>query len=248
MASPALTSALRRVDAVFGGMTAPAEGCAYCYGEEHLALLAVPGAPLGDDLLGSFFHEVPSHFPDHPAVVRRLLPEVFARLAAGRVDGMGFMPTGLGRVAWQKWPAEQAAAIAGFLDTWWRETLADPAPRQDVNAVWELSVDFHQAVAPLLDVWAAAPRGGVEEQHLADFVERWIDDLLWDQVIGWSADESLLDQLRGWLVGHAVDRLAGHPDPLLVRKVALLALGEEERDAAFAELVAPAGRGGPAAT
>ncbi|MFB7362809.1 hypothetical protein [Streptomyces hydrogenans] len=241
MASPALTSALRRVDAVFGGMTAPAEGCTYCYGEADLALLAVRGAPLGDGLLGPFFHEVPSHFPDHPAVVRRLLPEVFARIAAGRADDMGYMPTGLGRVAWREWPAEQAAAIAGFLDVWWRETLADPAPPQDVNAVWELSVDFHQAVAPLLDVWAAAPRGGVEDRHLADFVDRWTDDLLWDYVIGWPADESLLDELRAWLVEHAPARLAGHPDPLLLRKVVLLALGEEERQAAYEELIASAG-------
>ncbi|MEU2549550.1 hypothetical protein ABZ618_29675 [Streptomyces roseolus] len=240
MASPALTAALRRVDAVFGGMTAPAEGCTYCYGEADLALLAVPRAPLGDDLLGPFFHEVPGHFPDHPAVVRRLLPEVFARLAAGRASDMGHLPTGLGRVAWREWPAEQAAAIAGFLDAWWRETLADPASSHDVDAVWELSVDFQQAVAPLLDVWAAAPRGGVEDRRLAAFVDGWIEDLLWDHVVGWPADESLLDELRAWLVEHAPARLAGHPDPLLARKVALLALGEEERWPAYSKLVAGA--------
>ncbi|MFI8419756.1 hypothetical protein [Streptomyces sp. NPDC085479] len=241
MASPALTAALRRVDAVFGGMTAPADGCAYCYGEDGLAPLAVPGALLGDDLLGSVFHEVPDHFADHAAVVRRILPEVFAVLADGRFSGMGFMSTGLGRVAWREWPAEQASAIEGFLDVWWRETLADPAPVHGVNAVWELSVDFHQAVAPLLDAWAAAPRGGIEDRHLADFADQWVQDLLTDYVIGWPADESLLLELQAWLVEHVPDRLAGHPDPLLARKVALLPLGEEERYAAYLELIASAG-------
>lgn len=241
MASPALTAALRRVDAVFGGLTAPADGCAYCYGEDVLAPLAVPGMLLGDDLLGSVFHEVPGHFADHEAVVRRVLPEVFACLAAGRFSGMGFMGTGLGRVDWREWPAEQSAAVEGFLDVWWRETLADPAPVHGVNAVWKLSVDFHQAVAPLLDVWAAAPRGGVEDAHLADFVEIWIEDLLWDYVIGWPADDSLLLELQAWLVEHVPVRLAGHPDPLLAGKVALLTLGEEERYAAYLELVGSAG-------
>ncbi|MFE9044534.1 hypothetical protein ACFY9F_06545 [Streptomyces sp. NPDC012421] len=242
MASPALTAALRRVDAVFGGLTVSADGCSYCYGEDGLAPLAVPGALLGDDLLGSVFHEVPGHFPDHPAVVRRLLPEVFALLAAGRFSGMGFMSTGLGRVAWREWPPEQASAIEEFLDVWWRETLADPAPVHGLDAVWRLSVDFHQAVAPLLDVWAAAPRGGVEDAHLADFVELWIEDLLWDCVIGWPADDALLPDLRAWLVEHVPDRLAGHPDPLPARKVALLTIGDEdERYAAYLELIASAG-------
>lgn len=241
MASPALTAALHRVDAAFGGMTAPADGCGHCYGEEHLALLAVPDAPLGDDLLGSFLHEVPGHFPDHPAVVRRLLPEVFARVAAGRIDGMGVLPTALGRVAWREWPAGQADAIGGFLDVWWRETLADPAPSPGVDAVWRLSVDFRQEVAPLLDAWAAAPRGGAEDRHLADFTAGWIDDLLGDHVIGWPAERSHLAELQQWLLAHAPARLAGHPDPLLARKVALLALGEEERWAAYEELTASAG-------
>ncbi|MFD5324458.1 hypothetical protein [Streptomyces sp. NPDC127092] len=39
---PALAAALRRVEDVFRGMTAPPAGCSHCYGAEELALLAVP--------------------------------------------------------------------------------------------------------------------------------------------------------------------------------------------------------------
>ncbi|WP_426362699.1 hypothetical protein [Streptomyces sp. E-08] len=244
MNSAALTSALHRVEAVFGGMTAPAEGCLRCYTEEELSLLAVPRAPLGDQLVRELIHEGVDHFLDHPAVLRRLLPEFFACLAAGRFSGMGYMPTGLGRTAWRDWPSEQAAAVEGFLDAWWRETLGDPAPVHGVNAVWELCVDFHQQLAPLLRVWAAVPRGGNEDRHLADFVDCWIEDLLRDDgstVLGWAEDESLLPELQAWLAGHAVDRLAGHPDPLLARKAALLALAHEERWVAYSELIASAG-------
>ncbi|MFD6363729.1 hypothetical protein ACFWFX_28395 [Streptomyces roseolus] len=242
MASPALTAALRRVDAVFDGMTAPADGCLHCYGAEELALLAMPRAPLGDDLAYQFFHKEPGHFGDHPAVLRRVLPEFLHHLADGRFSGMGYAPTGLGRVRWQEWPAEQAGAIAGFLDVWWRETLADPEPPYGVGAVWELCVEIHQSLAPVHDVWAAAPRGGTADRHLADWVAYRIEDLLNDDssVLPWYVDLDgvLLPELQAWLVEHAPARLAGHPDPLLARKVALLALGEEERWPAYSELVA----------
>ncbi|MEU2507185.1 hypothetical protein ABZ621_21100 [Streptomyces sp. NPDC007863] len=241
MASPALTAALRRVDAVFGGMTAPADGCLHCYGAEELALLAMPRAPLGDDLARQFFHKEPGHFDDHPAVVRRVLPEFLRCLADGRFSGMGYAPTGLGRVRWQEWPPEQAGAIAEFLDVWWRETLADPEPPYGVGAVWELCVDMHGSLAPVQDVWAAAPRGGTEDRHLAAWLADRIYDLLNDDlwIMPWAMTDDL-PELQAWLVEHAPARLAGHPDPLLARKVALLALGEEERWPAYSELVAGA--------
>ncbi|MFB7427985.1 MULTISPECIES: hypothetical protein [Streptomyces] len=241
MASPALTAALHRVDAVFGGMTAPADGCTYCYGEADLALLAVPGAPLGDGLLLRFFHKAPDHFEDHPAVVRRLLPDVFRLIADGRC-GLLWTPNGLGRAVWRTWPDEQVAAIAGFLDVWWRETLADPAPAGGVGPVWELCVDMHRSLAPVHDVWAAAPRGGTEDRHLADWIAYRIEDLLNDDL--WVLPLEMtehLPELRSWLVEHAPARLTAHPDPLLARKVALLALGEEERWVAYSELIASAG-------
>ncbi|SED85951.1 hypothetical protein [Streptomyces sp. TLI_105] len=244
MASPALTSALHRIDAVFGGMTAPAEGCLHCYGAEELALLSVPRAPLGDDLVRRFFHEVPSHFDDHPAVVRRLLPEFLAFLASGRFDGIGYQPTGLSRTEWQEWPREQAEAIEDFLDTWWRETLAAPEPVYSVGVVWELCLESHRSLAPLLDVWATAPRGGTEDRHLGDWVAYRIEELLQDDpfALPWTMDgAALLPELQAWLVEHAVDRLAGHPDPLLERKTALLALAPEERWVAYSELVASVG-------
>lgn len=229
--SPALAAALRRVETVFDGMTAPAEGCLRCFTEEELALLAVPGAPLGDPLLRELFHEGQDHFPDHDGVIRRILPEFVGYVTSGRFSGMGYLPGGLGRTDWRTWPPEQAAAIEGFLDAWWRATLADPAPVDGLEAVWDLCLDSQGALTPLLDVWAATPRGGTEDRHLADFVECWIDMLLRDDgasLLG-RDDEALLSELQAWLAEHAVDRLAGHPDPLLARKTALLALEHGER-------------------
>ncbi|MFF9851648.1 hypothetical protein [Streptomyces litmocidini] len=225
-------------------MTAPAGGCLHCYDAEELALLAVPRAPLGDDLVRRLFHEVPGHFDDHPAVVRRLLPEFLAFVASGRFHGIGYLSTGLSRTAWRGWPRDQAEAIGGFLDTWWRETLAAPEPVYGVGAVWKLCVESHGSLAPVLDVWAAAPRGGIEDAHLGDWVAYRIDELLQDDpfVLPWDVDgEALLPGLRAWLVEHAVERLAGHADPLLAPEAALLALAPEERWAACSELVASAG-------
>ncbi|WP_137990309.1 hypothetical protein [Streptomyces vilmorinianum] len=243
MISPDLAEALRRVETVFGGMTAkPGDGCLYCYGDEELALLAVPRAPLSDAFVRIAFHEVPSHFVDHPAVLRRLLPPFLAYVADGRFDGMGYLPTGLGRTAWQEWPREQADAVRGFLDVWWRETLRVPDPPYGVQAVFELCSDMYGSVTPLLDHWASRRPGGVEDRHLAARAESWIDDLLSDDaslIAPWAAAPDArgpVAELQAWLVEQAPSRLAGHP--LLARKVALLALPPEERWIAYSEMVA----------
>ncbi|WP_338497928.1 hypothetical protein [Streptomyces sp. SJL17-4] len=74
-------------------------------------------------------------------------------------------------------------------------------------------------------------------------MESWIELLLRDDgtsLLGWE-DESLLPELQAWPAEHAVDRLAGHPDPLLARKTALLALEHGERWVAHSEMIASAG-------
>lgn len=45
-----------------------------------------------------FAHEVPDHFDDHPAVMRRILPPLVEHLAGGRFSGLdAYDLTGLGR-------------------------------------------------------------------------------------------------------------------------------------------------------
>ncbi|MEV5973232.1 hypothetical protein [Streptomyces sp. NPDC051921] len=227
---PAVAAALRRVEEVFGGMTASSRGCLHCFDAEESALLAVPGARLDDDLLARFFHKVPDHFEDHPAVVRRLLPQFLGYAASGRFGGAGYAPTGLGRTAWREWPREQAEAIDGFLSTWWAETLAVPDPVPGVQAVFELCHDMHQSVTPLLAAWADREPGGVADRHLAAWVERWIEDLLRDDgssLAWWAPDPT--QELQAWLVRHAA-----HLDA----RVPLLALPPEERWVVYAERVA----------
>ncbi|MFG3349778.1 hypothetical protein ACGF1Z_32540 [Streptomyces sp. NPDC048018] len=228
--SPPLAAALRRVEQVFRGMTASSRGCLHCFGAGELALLAAPGTRLDDDLLIRFFHKVPDHFEDHPAVVRRLLPQFLAYAASGEFTGAGFAPTGLGRTAWQEWPREQAEAIDAFLSVWWAETLAVPGPVPGVQAVFELCHDMRRSVTPLLDHWAGRDAGGAAERHLATWVGQWNEDLLRDDAssLSWWAPDPT-EELQTWLVRHAA-----HLD----RRVPLLALPPEARWVAYAEMVA----------
>ncbi|MFJ7067401.1 hypothetical protein [Streptomyces sp. NPDC101115] len=230
---PALAAALRHVEEVFRGMTASPEGCLHCYGAEELALLATPGVRLDDDLLRMMCHEAPGILGDHPAVMRRLLPQFLAFVASGRFDSAGYQPTGLGRTAWWKWPPEQAGAVDAFLSVWWAETLATPVPDPDVQTVFQLCADMRQSVTPMLDHWAAARSADTQERHLAVWVDRWIDDLLSDygtSLFSWIPDP--LVEIRTWLLRHA-----SHLDP----RVPLLALPYDERWLVYDETVAAAG-------
>ncbi|MGG8405145.1 hypothetical protein ACM614_00440 [Streptomyces sp. 12297] len=234
--SPALVAAVRRIGDVFAGHVSRGEtGCGYCHAESDVALLRVPDVPLTRDAVSYFLHEVPSHYDDHPAVMRRLLPQVAEGLAEGWLHAWGHFLAGLGASGWRDWPADQAAALAGFLDAWWTDTLAAEQPVQDAGDVFECCVTVHSTVTPYLARWAEQPLGGPADAHLDAYLSTYIDDLIGDEptVFGsWtdSTREEPINELRAWVRENAPARLrACGADPMLRFKTGLLDLPYEDR-------------------
>lgn len=234
-ATPRLASALDRIRTVFGGMNAAAgeTGCAHCYAERDIALLRRPDAPLPDDLLRMFAHEVPRHFDDHPAVIRRLLPQFSEWLAAGGPgEGLGYSACGLGRAGWPDWPSEQADAVREFIDAWWDDFLRQDTSPYDITDVFAYCADMGGAITPLLTRWA---EGGTGDEGLARACDTWVDDLLGDDAgratPWWSGTgDEPVRELQSWLAEHAPPRLrAVGADPDLVTRIELLALPHDDR-------------------
>lgn len=247
--TPRLAAALGQLHAVFGGMTAPGEsGCTHCYSEQDIAFLHRPDVLLPQDLLRMFTHEVPSHFDDHPAVIRRLLPQFGVWLATGGAgDGLGYGGCGLGRAGWPGWPPPQAAATREFIDSWWDDFLRQETSPYDITDVFAYCADMGGTLTPLLTRWAAEPVGGPNDEELVWACERWVRDLLGDDlgsVIPWwhwpdpegaegpdgPDGPSPVRELQSWLAEHAPPRLrAAGADPDLITRVQLLALPHDER-------------------
>ncbi|MFJ6938484.1 hypothetical protein [Streptomyces sp. NPDC101132] len=152
----ALDRAVERVAKAFEGVTARAEedGCGRCFGAEEVALLRTPGVPLPEDLVRQVARKDPFHWDDRRSVVQRILPQLVVVLAEGD-DEPDLMARGLAAAGWQGWPGEQGAAVAGFLDEWWRWTLRTVSPPVPAYAVFESCVTASSSVVPWLRRWAA---------------------------------------------------------------------------------------------
>ncbi|TGB09324.1 hypothetical protein [Streptomyces sp. MZ04] len=236
--TPRLAAALDRIHDLFGGLTAaPGEtGCTHCYAEADIALLHRPDVPLPDDLLRMFVHKEPSHFDDHPAVLRRLLPQFTTWLASGAFEGLGYAACGLGRAGWPDWPDPQAAAVREFIDAWWDDFLRQDSSPYDVTDVFACCADMGGTVTPLLARWADEPVGGPGDQELVWACEAWEQDLLSDDASGvvpwwyWFDRDEPVREVQLWLAEHAPPRLrAAGADPGLVTRIELLALPYEDR-------------------
>ncbi|MFJ7076685.1 hypothetical protein [Streptomyces sp. NPDC098781] len=226
MSSAALDAALAEIDTVFGGFASPEEtGCGYCHLPEELAHLRTPDRPIPVDVVSYFLFEVPDHFDDHPAVMRRLLPQVARAMTDGGLGGIAHGAHGLSRVDWQLWPAEQVTAIEAFLHAWWRAVVVSPEPPYDISDIFDTCVTIARTVTPFLDTWGP---GRVADAHLARCADVWLDDLLSDSSpFTWWYDDTVdagLADLRTWLAGPGLARLheAGEYD--LATRVELLAL------------------------
>ncbi|MFE7469501.1 hypothetical protein ACFU6R_36115 [Streptomyces sp. NPDC057499] len=230
-------SAHRRLDAAldglavtFRGMTArPDEHNCECHwgGPEELALLKVPDVELDHDLLHRTW-QAPD-WSDHPAVLRRILPQFARSLVAGRVEPI-LGPAGIGRSfdrgRWRSWPREQAEAVAEFLHAWWDHVLTDPAPAVPARELLVVVAEASGTLTPWLARWEERT-GTTATQHLAEAAADWEyhllgDELPWD---AWDGGDEKRAELTAWLLDHARPRLAGHgaPDELL-HGIRLLAL------------------------
>ncbi|MEU1308643.1 hypothetical protein ABZ419_07080 [Streptomyces cinnamoneus] len=237
LTTPELAAAVARVADVFAGQAADRRetGCLQCYGAEEIAWLRDPGAPLPDELVLYVAREVPSHWDDNAAVMRRILPRL-AALAADGVHIDGAHGLGLGGAGWQQWPGHRADAVRGFLDAYWTAALRTSGPVHTLYDVFEFCEQVHGSPVPCLARWESET-GPVADAYLLDFVEDRIDDLLspaltYTPAEGWRPADPRPDaELSSWVLHHAAPRIGarGDADPGLLYRLDQLALPEGQR-------------------
>ncbi|GGJ02143.1 hypothetical protein [Streptomyces brasiliensis] len=231
MSSIALDAALADIDTVFNGFASPTEtGCGRCHLPEETAYLRTPYTRVPADVLRMYVFEVPDHFDDHAAAMRRLLPQAAHAMADGTLDSVGWGAHGLVRVDWRAWPAQQGAAIDAFVKAWWREVLATPEPPYPVADVFETCAAVARTVTPFLDVWG---RGPVADSHLVACADTWLYDLLSDySPFAWwdnDGEDAGVAGLRAWLSGEGAARLRDLAEHDLALRAELLTVPYEER-------------------
>ncbi|MCX4999210.1 hypothetical protein [Streptomyces longwoodensis] len=230
MRSPALTAALADIDTVFNGFASPTEtGCGLCHLPEETAHLRSPYTRVPPDVLNMYLFEVPDHFDDHAAAMRRLLPQGARAMADGTLDGFGWGFHGLSRAEWRSWPAEQADAVEALVTAWWADVVRSPHPPYPVEDVFETCAAILRDVGPLLDRWE---RGPVADAHLVAALRSWLAELLEDQSpFTWipHAEDELLAVLRSWTAADAPARLRALGESDLANRAGLLALSYDDR-------------------
>ncbi|MGW3911613.1 hypothetical protein ACWEBX_08805 [Streptomyces sp. NPDC005070] len=192
-------------------MTARADeaGCGRCFDEGEVELLRTPSVPLPADLVRRVAQKDPRHWDDQPAIIRRVLPQLVVVLAEGESDP-DLMARGLAAAGWSRWPREQAGAVTEFLDAWWTQTLRTKSPPTSACEVFASCVIASSSVAPWLARWEAET-GPVARRHLADSLDRWREELTYDDSspFGWwwgtEAEElAAWDEVKRSLTGGSV--------------------------------------------
>lgn len=231
MSSPALAAALADIDTVFNGFASPHETpCPLCHLPEETAYLRTPYTRVPVDVVNRYLFEDPGHFDDHPAAMRRLLPQAAHATADGSLEGIGWGVHGLARVAWRSWPAEQAAAVEAFVLAWWQDVLRTPHPPYPVPDVFETCAMILGTLTPLLDAWEPGP---VADAHLARCADAWLYEFVTDRApfTWWSPDDepAVIAEQQAWLARHAPARLRALGETDLAIRAELLALPYDER-------------------
>ncbi|WP_380523022.1 hypothetical protein [Streptacidiphilus cavernicola] len=201
--------AIARVAEVFAGMTAhPDEvGCGRCYGADEVALLQTADAALPADLVLMVAEEVPDHWSDQPAVIRRVLPQLTVLLAQGTTSP-DLVARRLADAGWSQWPDQQVRAVLGFLEAWWVWTLRQDSPPTPAREVFESCVTATSSVTPWLACWDAE-RGPAADRHLVGCADWWWDDLQIDaSPFTWwwgpvEQERAACLELRTWLASRA---------------------------------------------
>lgn len=214
-----LQLAIARVAAVFAGMTAhPDEGgCGRCHGPDEVASLRTADIALPADLVCLVAQEVPDHWSDHPAVIRRVLPQLAVLLAQGSAWPER-AAQGLAAARWSQWPDQQVQAVHGFLEAWWRWTLRQDSPPTPAREVFESCATASSSLAPWLTLWEAE-RSPVADRHLAECADWWWDDLQHDtSPFSWwwgpaEEERAACLELRAWLAARRDPRVSRRPGP-----------------------------------
>lgn len=225
MTTPAqhrLDTALADLKATFRGMTAhPDENHCECHRRngQGLALLRTPDTWLQPSLLLRMWWS--PDWDDHPAVLRRILPQLTYSLVKGWIEpiiGMEAVGHSLAFGEWQHWPAEQTAAVREFLHSWWAYSLTTPEVAVPAYEVLTLCAEASGTLTPWLDVWASLS-DPVADRRLTETVAYWGPDLLGDELpwLTQQDERARCAELTAWLARHAPARLraAGAPEQLL---------------------------------
>lgn len=231
MRTAALAAALADLDTVFNGFAGPREqGCPRCHTPEETAYLRTPYTRVPPDVLRRYVFEVPDHFDDHAASMRRLLPQAAHAMADGTLDGIGWGAHGLVRADWRSWPAEQAAAIEAFLHAWWQKVLTTPEPPYPAPDVFETCGAIARRATPFLDTWPQSPAA---DAHLVRCADTWLYHLVvnqspftwWDH----TSEDTAVAELCAWLSGPGAARLRAVGEDDLAIRAELPALPYDER-------------------
>ncbi|MGJ6963778.1 hypothetical protein ACSDR0_17885 [Streptosporangium sp. G11] len=232
LARSRLDAALDDLAATFRGMTAhPDEVNCECHwgSAQDLARLKVADVELDPDLLRRTWGA--PDWDDHASVLRRILPQFATALVGGFVEplfGMEEVGHCFARGQWQRWPAEQAAAVREFLHAWWAHTLTDSDPAVPAYEVLALIAEASGMLSPWLSTWETLT-GTMADQRLAEAMAHWEYDLLGDKLPWdaweWEGAEETRAELTAWLVRHASVRLRSDAVPEeLLHRVRLLGL------------------------
>ncbi|WP_254389302.1 hypothetical protein [Streptomyces sp. AC550_RSS872] len=182
------------------------------------------------DTVRYYLFEVPNHFDDHEAVMRRLLPQSARAMADGSLGVIGYGAHGLHRVDWRSWPAEQAAAIEAFPLAWWQDALARPEPPYGIDDIFDTCATIARTVTPFLQGWVPGP---VADAHLAQCADTWLHDLLSDDSpFSWWYDDTVatgVEDVRAWLSGPGAARLHAAGEYDLATRAELLGIPHDER-------------------
>jgi hypothetical protein len=95
--------------------------------QEELSLLKTPDVELDPGLLRRTRQAI--DWSDHPAVLRRILPQFARVLVAGQADppfGLEEAGYSFARGRWQQRPDDHAGPVREFLHGWWEQSLTDP--------------------------------------------------------------------------------------------------------------------------
>ncbi|MEV4661964.1 hypothetical protein AB0J85_08415 [Micromonospora echinofusca] len=242
--TPDPTDVNRRLDAALAGVAAAFRGmaahrretnCECHWGSaEELALLKTPDVPLDEDLLRRTYWTTDWRYPG--PLLRRILPPVTRRLAAGEVEPLSGMDP-LSRLfvmgRWLDWPAAQRDAVREFLDAWWQHTLVDPGAKVPAHEALAFVAEVTGQLAPWLNTWAQLLAGPTARRMLAAAADEWMSDLLGDR-LPWSSwrdeEDTPCLALSMWVLRHAPPALREHDaSGELCDLVRLLALPHADR-------------------
>ena len=155
-----LAGSLDRLDHVFMDVELPSElgGCTYCWPEGWDSLLLPINDVPYDDLV-SFAMEGSDHWDQYPPMLRRMFPRIARQLSNGTLHvSAPWVLSHLAEAKWQEWRPDERAAIAEFLDAFFKVTLSrEPTSELDGGEVLEGVSAATGDVGPWLVVWDGLP-------------------------------------------------------------------------------------------